>query len=85
MNAAEAIPELTPELVGDDIEVTLLLTTGDRDGTPFVTAYVDNNVGSGEHQARTFLSSYGDGDYTRLARIVRVRVPRSLLRERWTK
>ena len=73
---ADKVPELTPELVSDEIEVYLTVTASDPDGHAFVLANTD------ESMARQLLQS-PSGDYQRCAAIVKVRVPRALLRERW--
>ncbi len=76
------IPEVTPERVPDDVEIWLTVNTyGERDGIPYAQAHVTDSTSTGEAKARTWLSSMGSA---RFAGIVKVRVPRSLLRERWT-
>ena len=81
--SAEKLPELTPEKVRDDIEVVLLVGSRDRDGAAYCMPFTESATGSAENQARTSLAGTS-GDWMRHAAIVRVRVPRSLLRERWT-
>lgn len=81
---SEELPEITPQKISDDVNVVLLLTASDRDGLIFSAAYADNHQMTGEQQARAFLSNYGNGSHNRCAGMVRVRVPRALLKERWT-
>lgn len=69
------LPEITPEKVADDVEVVLTLRGRERDGFVWAMTHRD------EEQARGSLS--GD-DTSRFVALVRVRVPRSLLRQRWT-
>jgi hypothetical protein len=80
---SEKIPEVTPEKVRDDVEVVLLMGSKDRDSQAYIMAFTETMAGSAEMQARNSLGN-SQGDYMRHAAIVRVRVPRSLLRERWT-
>lgn len=75
------ITNITPEKVSDEIEVVLVVSSTDRDGQPFVMAFVEAGHLDAEQSARLALGSY---DHQRFATLARVRVPRALLRERWT-
>lgn len=75
------LPEVTPQKVSEEIDVVLAVTAHEKDGAAFVMAYTDNGWGgTAEAQARSALSSDA---HSRFAGIVRVRIPRALLNERW--
>jgi hypothetical protein len=76
------VTNITPEKLSDEIDVILLVTTSDgSEGIPFVSAFTSAGHQDPELAARSALRTY---DHQRFATLVRVRVPRALLRERWT-
>lgn len=70
------IPELTPTLeAGDgDVTVWLVVQASERDGLVYASAHQT------EKEARSWLSN---DNYSRYSGLVKVRVPRALMRERW--
>ena len=77
---SEPLPEIVPEKLSDDIDLVLVVTAPERDGMPFAMVLVPTGHGNHEEQARALIGSY---DHQRFSTMVRVRVPRSMLRERW--
>ena len=75
------ITNIAPEKVSDEIDVILLVTASDRDGQPFIMAFTEMGHQDPENAARVAM---GNNAHQRFATLVRVRVPRALLRERWT-
>ena len=81
------VTDLPVQQLSDTIEVVLLVTAPEVDTQVSVSAFTDNpHTGSAEDQARSrlgYTSSKASADHQRCAGMVRVRIPRELLRERW--
>lgn len=76
--ATEKIPELTPSVPSGDVIVWLTTMGSDKEGLMITNAHQT------EEAARAWVSNHNLRNFSRFAAITSVRIPRALIKERWT-
>lgn len=77
-NMADDITELTPSVPSGDVIVWLTTMGADKEGQMITNAHPT------EEAARAWVSNPNLSNFSRFAAITSVRIPRALIKERWT-